>query len=119
MGGGYPEKEATLAKVPLAWMIREAEALSLLINAAQRQYLMDSKNKPPPDPCGPIHESLAGFWKAMEFLPRRCWNEQAKQMCWHGPHLGRRRPIEPGSLLHVSVLERMNRSHYSPGESAQ
>ena len=42
VGGGYPEKEATLAKVSLAWMIREAEASGLLVNAAQRrQYLLD------------------------------------------------------------------------------
>ncbi len=115
VGGGYPEKEAALSKVSLGWMIREAEPLGLLVNSAQRQYLMDSKNRPPPDPCGPIHESLAGFWKAMEYLPRRSWNDQAKRMCWQGPHRGRRRPIEPGSVLHASVLQRMNRTDYSPG----
>jgi uncharacterized protein (DUF2235 family) len=115
VGGGYPEKEATLAKVPLAWMIREAEALGLFISAAARQYLMDSKDKPPPDPCGPVHESLAGFWKAMEYFPRRSWDGAAGRMCWQGPHCGRRRPIEPGSVLHVSVLDRMKRLNYSPG----
>ena len=41
VGGGYPEKEAMLSKVPLTWMIREAEALGLLVNDAERQYLMD------------------------------------------------------------------------------
>src|SRR5260370_643790 len=61
VGGGYPEAAASLAKVPLAWMIREAEALGLLINADQRQYLMDSKDKPPPRPCRPIHQSLTRF----------------------------------------------------------
>lgn len=114
VGGGYPEKEATLAKVPLAWMIREAEALGLLVNPAQCQYLMDSKDKPPPDPCGPIHESLAGLWKAMEYLPRRSWDGKAGRMRWQGPHGGRWRPIEPDSVVHSSVLERMNRMGYSP-----
>ncbi len=115
VGGGYPEKEATLAKVSLAWMIRETEAFGLLVNAAERQYLMDSKTKPPPDSCGPIHESLMGFWKGLEYLPRRSWNDQAKQMCWQGSHRGRRRPIEPGSVLHFSVVDRMKQTDYSPG----
>ena len=70
VGGGYPEEQATLAKIPLAWMLREAEALGLRINPAERQHLMDSKDKPPPDPLGTIHESLAGFWKAVEYVPR-------------------------------------------------
>ncbi len=115
VGGGYPEKGATLAKVPLVWMLREAEALGLLVNPAQRQYSMDSKNKPPPDPCGPIHESLAGFWKVMEYLPRRSWDGTARRMRWQGPHCGRRRPIAPASVVHVSVLDRMERLDYSPG----
>src|SRR5207248_887686 len=59
VGGGYPEKEAALAKVPLAWMLRESQALGLLINEDERQRLMDSKGRPAPDPCGPMHESLA------------------------------------------------------------
>jgi AraC-like DNA-binding protein len=32
VGGGYPEDEATLAKVPLAWMLREAKGLGLLVS---------------------------------------------------------------------------------------
>ena len=114
VGGGYPEKEATLAKVPLVWMLREAEALGLLINEQQRAYLLDSTNKPPPDPCGLTHESLAGFWKAMEYIPRRTWNQTAHRMRWQCPHLGRRRLIARGSVLHASVLERMKRLGYSP-----
>jgi uncharacterized protein (DUF2235 family) len=114
VGGGYPEKEATLAKVPLAWIIREAEALGLLIDDAQRQYLMNSKDKPPPDPSGPIHESLAGFWVGMEYLPRRSWDGTARRMSWQSPHRGRRRPIPQGSVMHVSVLERKDRQGYWP-----
>jgi uncharacterized protein (DUF2235 family) len=114
VGGGYPEKEASLAKVPLAWMIREAEELGLLLNDVQRAYLMDSKKKPPPDPCGPIHESLAGCWKALEYFPRRSWDESVKRMRWQGPHRGYVRPIEPGSVVHASVLERQKRLRYLP-----
>jgi hypothetical protein len=114
VGGGYPEEQAALAKVPLAWMLREAEGLGLLLNATQRAYLMDSKDKPPPDPCGPIHESLAGLWRVLECIPRRSWGGDARRMRWQGPHLGRRRSIKPGSVLHASVLERMSRIGYAP-----
>jgi uncharacterized protein (DUF2235 family) len=114
VGGGYPEPEAALAKVSLGWMLREAEGLGLLINDAERAYLMGSKGKPPPDPCGPTHESLAGLWKALEYIPRRSWDRAAGQMRWQGPHRGRCRPIEPGSVLHASVLERINRLGYAP-----
>ncbi len=114
VGGGYPEKEAALAKVPLAWMIREAEALGLRFNATQREYLMNSKTKPPPDPCGAIHESLAGLWKGIEYLPRRTWNDKEKRMRWNGPRRGRLRRIEPGSVVHSSVLDRIRQTDYSP-----
>jgi uncharacterized protein (DUF2235 family) len=114
VGGGYPEQESTLAKVPLAWMIREAEALGLRINPVERQYLMDSPDKPPPDPLGNIHESLAGFWKVLEFVPRKSWDRAAKGMRWQGPHRGTRRPIEGGSVLHQSVLDRKAKMGYWP-----
>jgi hypothetical protein len=77
---------------------------------------MDSKDKPPPDPCGPIHESLSGFlWTTMEYLPRRSWNGTAKQMRWQGPHCGRRRPIDQAPVVvHASVVDRMKRLNYAP-----
>ena len=115
VGGGYPEEEAALAKVPLAWMLREAQALGLLINDDERKHLMDSKDKPAADSCGPMHESLAGLWKPVEYIPRRTWDQTAGRMCWQGPHRGRRRPIAPGCVLHASVLERRDRLKYWPG----
>jgi uncharacterized protein (DUF2235 family) len=115
VGGGYPEKEATLAKVPLTWMLREAEALGLLVDDAERDRLMGSKGKPAADPLGPTHESLTGpFWNCMELLPRRSWDNDAKRMCWHAPNLGRRREIKPESVIHASVVERMKQKGYAP-----
>jgi hypothetical protein len=96
-------------------MLREAQALGLLINDDERQYLMDSMDKPPPDPCGPIHESLTGYWRVVECTPRRTWDQAAGRMRWQGPHRGRRRPIAPGSVLHAAVLERRDRLGYWPG----
>jgi hypothetical protein len=114
VGGGYPEPESTLAKVPLAWMLREAEALGLLIDPDARQYLMDSPQKPPPDVCGPIHESLTARWWPMEFLPRNSWDETARRMRWHLPNFGRRRTITSPCVIHNSVVDRMKQTVYRP-----
>jgi uncharacterized protein (DUF2235 family) len=114
VGGGYPEKEATLAKVPLTWMLREAETQGLLINDGQRTYLMDSKDKPPADVCGPIHESLKGFWRVIEWIPRRSFDSVSTSMRWRFPHFGRRRTIAENSRVHASVLSRMNQIGYAP-----
>ena len=115
VGGGYPEENSSLAKVPLAWMLREAEALGLFIDEVERERLTDSKEKPPADPLGAANESLQGvFWWVIECLPRRSWDNEAKRMRWHAPNLGRRRTIEPGSVIHVSVVERMKQKGYAP-----
>jgi uncharacterized protein (DUF2235 family) len=114
VGGGYQEKEAALAKVSLSWMLREAVSQGLLVNDNMREYLMDSKDKLPADPLGPIHESLTGLWKALEYLPRRSWDGATNSMQWQGPHFGRHRQIKPGSVLHVSVLKRIKRIAYIP-----
>ncbi len=128
VGGGYLEKEAMLAKVPLQWMLREAERRELLINAEQRAYLMDSKDKPTPDIGGPIHESLRGFWRVIEWIPRRVFDSTTNSMRWRLPHFGRRRTIEKSAelikeqgrpVLHRSVLERKERIGYSPGNLPQ
>jgi uncharacterized protein (DUF2235 family) len=98
VGGGYPEQDATLAKVPLAWMLREAEALGLFINAAQRQYLMDSKNKPPPNPLGSLHESLTGMWWPIEYVPRRSWGQRSEgdALAWPAPRPPSTDPAQAG-----------------------
>ena len=114
VGGGYPEKESTLAKVSLAWMLRELQPLGLLIDRKQHDYLMHSRTKPPLDPSGALHDSLTGFWKPFESLPRCSWNDQDKRMRWLRPHRGRRHPIAPGSSIHVSVRERMSKLRYVP-----
>ena len=80
----------------------------------ERQYLMDSKGKPPADPCGPLHESLTGWWRLLELIPRRGWDQSAGRARWQWPHFGRRRPIAPGALVHASVVERMQRAGYQP-----
>ena len=77
IGGGYPETESGLSKLPLSWMIDEAVKAGLRINRPNYRHLAfgdahaDGKHEyVPPSPLGPIHRSLTGAWWILEFLPK-------------------------------------------------
>lgn len=107
VGGGYPEKEGTLSKVLLIWMLREAVAHGLLTDpAAEARYLSDPQRFPA-DPLGPIHDSVQGVWKCAEWLPRKVWNDTQRKMTWVAPNFGQRRSIKDPAVLHRSVIDRM------------
>ena len=62
----------------------------------------------PPDVRQPVHESLTGFWKALEYLPTnpRRGPDSAARAGWTIPN-GRSRRIAEGSILHQSVLDKI------------
>ncbi|MCW5736715.1 MAG: DUF2235 domain-containing protein [Enhydrobacter sp.] len=121
IGGGYPETESGLAKFPLTWMIDEAVAHGLKINVAMKNQL--ALGKPgvggkaryvSPNFLADTHDSLTGFWKALEWLPKAVkWRE------WDRPSFlryylprGEPRLIESGPeipVLHHSVIDRVDR----------
>lgn len=104
VGGGYPDEEGSLSKVPLAWMLREAEAEGLLVDAARKHKLLGGeKGYSVPDPCGPAHDSLKGLWRLIEWLPRRSWNPARRAMAWAGPNRGRCRRMAAPCTVHESV----------------
>ena len=78
VGGGYPEAESGLAKYPLLWMIGEAEAAGLRIDAGMKARLAQGSpgapDRPspyvPPSPTAQLHKSLAEFWWLLEPLPK-------------------------------------------------
>jgi len=119
VGGGYAEEESSLSKLPLIWMIEEAmkgeESAKnddgLLIDPVMFRHL--AKGEPrrgathryvKPDPWGPMHVSLRGAWKALEWLPKstryREWREG--RFGFYFPR-GEPRPVPPGDELHWSV----------------
>jgi uncharacterized protein (DUF2235 family) len=110
---GYPEKRSTLAKVPLAWMIREAQKLGALfrtqnVNAIAHGTRPDDHHVVP-DPLAAANETLTPAWWPVEFVPRR------KPVMSKRPSLlgisipfGERRSIPEGALVHQSVIERRN-----------
>lgn len=116
VGGGYAEAESSLSKLPLIWMVEEAAKGEdgLLINPAMFKHL--AKGQPrrgatheyvKPDPCGPMHVSLRGAWKALEWFPKstryREW--RTGRFGFYFPR-GEPRPVPPGDELHWSAEAR-------------
>jgi uncharacterized protein (DUF2235 family) len=108
VGGGYPEAESGLSKIALEWMLEEAEAAGLLIDAARRRELLGQTGGDrhvAPNALAAAHESLAGAWKPAEYVPKKHFDvvtgTQGRRM-----NLGRRRAIPPKSLVHASAFER-------------
>jgi uncharacterized protein (DUF2235 family) len=109
IGGGYCEQESGLSKIALHWMLSEAEANGLLVEATRRAAVLglDSGNNKyvHEDPQAKTHESLTGWWRLAEFIPKRHYNwksgDDERRM-----NLFRRRTIPPRSLVHESVFER-------------
>lgn len=123
VGGSYPEPtrenhpkpSAGLSKIALEWMLLEAEAAGLLIDAARAEVVLGyTKPVPqifmpdyaPPDNTTAPHDSLHGPWWVLEFFPRKY--RTAHGASWGLP-LGRRRQIPPGSWIHESAVTRPNR----------
>jgi uncharacterized protein (DUF2235 family) len=104
VGGGHAETESGLSQGALQWMVREAEAAGLAIDPVRRDALFAAS---PPDPLAPAHESLRGFWKILEYVPKKHWN-WAKGAWERRANRGRRRTVPKGSLIHRSVELRGN-----------
>ncbi len=108
VGGGYPEAESGLSKVALEWMLEEAKPAGLLVDAAKEADVLGangSRNYIAPNAKAEFHESLKGWWRIAEFVPKKHFDaktaKSGKRM-----NLFRRRTMPPKSLVHESVLER-------------
>lgn len=85
VGGGYPQHG--LADITLLWMLEKASRLGVRLVKNWRQHLT-------PNPCGILHNSRTKFW--------RLWRPVTRKIVDH-------------SLIHQSVIERMNEvANYSP-----
>jgi len=115
VGGSYSERESGLSKLPLEWMISEACQFGLRLNPRQAQVILGHKAAPIgapwyvlPDPTAKLHKSLHGAWWGLELLPHKDFRKSEGFSTWRIP-LGARRTIPDGSLIHESVLERMEK----------
>jgi uncharacterized protein (DUF2235 family) len=121
VGGSYPESESQLSKIALQWMLREAELAGLTVDQAGKAQILGSAPNSrfvAPDARGMQHESLKGAWRVAEVWPKIVRvREQESENVWHNRirlNLGRARCVPQGSLLHVSVKERMESVNYQP-----
>lgn len=107
VGGGYPEAESALSKIPLHWMLREAKAADLLVEPARESLVLGQSDGAfvPPDPQAEMHESLTPWWWPAEFVRKRHYNnkrgEEERRM-----NLFQRRTIPPNSSIHEAAYAR-------------
>lgn len=123
VGGGHPEPESGLAKLPLLWMAGEARALGLSIESATLRRVGEGKvpegaktrySEPRPD--AELHPQPSGGWWVLEYFPKSAsLREWEARSVWLGRYLPQAepRPVPPGSTLHRSVLQRSG-ADYAP-----
>ncbi len=117
VGGSYPELQSGLSKITLEWMLQEATAAGLLIDASKADAILGISplnDTIAPNPKGCLHKSLHGLWWILEFLPHSYYDYKARKKKWRIPR-GARRAIPEGSVVHSSVVARMQaKIGYSP-----
>lgn len=123
IGGGYPEEQSSLSKPPLIWMVKEAVAHGLRIDDATFRRLACNEPPPehgpgyrPPNPLGPMHRSLHGFWWVLEYIPKSArWREWRRGFLGLYFPRGEPRVVEPEAVLHASAKERQAAAGPGPG----
>ena len=113
VGGGYPEARSHLAKIPLAWMIREAEQAGLDFNTAtvNRLVLGRPGKRPhkyvPPNPLAQAHNSMNFWWELLEYIPQKVRPDSVGPSAF-GLYLPLKEPrlIPEGATIHTSVIKR-------------
>jgi uncharacterized protein (DUF2235 family) len=117
VGGSYSESESGLSKITLEWMMNEAINCGLKFDSNKAQVMLgtpSTSGRTPPNPAGPLHNSLTAPWWIAEILPHKYYDEQTKGPKWRIP-FGARREIPQNSVLHQTVLDKLNlRNGYEP-----
>jgi uncharacterized protein (DUF2235 family) len=109
VGGGYAEgPESAQSKYPLAWMLREAQAAGLLLDAAKVSEILGKSPGSRYQEASvdfPLHESLKGWWRLAEFMPKPCYDYATRKTTWR-PNLFARRVLPPNAWVHESAYLR-------------
>jgi uncharacterized protein (DUF2235 family) len=120
IGGGYPERESSLSKYPLIWMIEEAVKCGLAVNpqtvnhlawGVQRKGSPFTYVAPAPAVRRDLHNSMTAAWRILEYLPKAAkykeWPARKVQFGFYIPD-AEPRVIPEGASVHESVLKRMD-----------
>lgn len=124
IGGGYPETESALSKLPLIWMVDEAVKTGLRINGPNYRHLAYGEpskegqhDYEAPSATGPIHRSLKGFWWVLEILPKSVKYRERQRSSLLGFYLPHAEPraVQAGRTIDSSVHIRIqNDATYRP-----
>lgn len=112
VGGGYVEMESGLSKIPLAWMMGEAELAGLRFDPTMTAAILpvrDTEDYVAASVEGVQHESLRSWWWVPEFIPEK-WRDPMDN--WKPKwiiHRGRHRLLVGHCLLHESVVARKSK----------
>ena len=111
VGGGYPEAQSALAKLPLKWMIDETGPTGLhYLSRTVNEIVLGTnpaRHYVAPDAKAPQHDSMKLGWAILEFVPRRRPKDSRKPgfLGFTIPHF-EPRTIPDHALIHGSVMER-------------
>lgn len=134
VGGGYPESESALSKIPLIWMVEEAQKAGLEITPSNLQRFAYGVPKPgapttgpgalhhyvKPSALGEIHNSLGAGWMPLEILPKRTTYIETRRWKLFGLYipLAESRKIDAAHVIDDSVYCRKKRNAaYRPKQS--
>lgn len=121
VGGGYPEAQSALAKIPLYWMIEQTKNFGLDFKTRTVNEIVlgkrEGKSYVPPNPQAGINDSMTFGWKMLEYSPRRKPKDslRASILGWTLPR-SEARMIPEGALIHASVLARPVKPDNLPGD---
>lgn len=116
IGGGYPETESALSKLPLIWMVDAAVKAGLRINKPNYRHLAYGEpsregqhDYVAPSPTGPMHRSLKGLWWVFEILPKSVKYRDWKRRSLLGLYLPHAEPrtIQLGQVIDTSIQIRI------------
>ena len=122
VGGGYPEEQAELAKIPLKWMIEQTANMGIhYVTRTVNEIVLGrnpDKHYVQPNAKAKPHNSMTWGWALLEFLPRL----RPKDSKWPSKFgisipLFERRTLPDGALVHRSVFDRGNLPANLPSNS--
>lgn len=124
IGGGYPEDESGAAKIPLKWMVQEAEENGIVFRTRMVSRLVDGQNPmhstrhyTAPDANADLHGSMNWAWAILEWFPKSSkLKEWKKRKSFLGMYLPRSesRFIAADAVVDSSVYERRQYSANKP-----
>ena len=111
VGGGYPEGESGLTKIPLKWMIEQTGKMGLYYRTQSVNELVlgtrSKRNHVKPNENGRIHNSMNWAWAILEFIPRlKPKDSRRPSLFGVSIPLFERRTIPAGAYVHRSVFDR-------------